>query len=150
MKRFSNVIEQSRTEQNRAEQTQNACVRDALPSLRKPNADDLNGQTSPNFARWFAIWSEVRGNAYRSHAFQAFDSTVLLDREGDAMACAASYVAGPGADASHGYRPDNFIFEMARDGFTTRWPATQPRGPERRETAMEGAIRMAKERANGR
>jgi len=148
-KRFSNVIEQNRTdtEQNRTD-THSACVRDALPSLRKPNADDLNGQTSPNFEQWFSIWAAVRGNAYRPHAFQAYVSTVLLARESDAMECARSYVAGPGSDSSHGYRPDNFLYEMARDSFKTRWP-TQQRAPERRETAIESAIRKAKEGKNG-
>jgi len=123
-------------------------VRAALPSLRKPNADDLNGQTSPNFEQWFAIWAAVRGNAYRPHAFQAYVSTVLLARESDAMECAQSYVAGPGSDPAHGYRPDNFLFEMARDSFNTRWPA-KPAAPERRETAIESAIRKAKEAKNG-
>jgi hypothetical protein len=147
MKRFSNVIEQNRTdtEQNRTD-TQAACVRDALPSLRKPNADDLNGQTSPNFAQWFAVWSEVRGNAYRPHAFQAYVSVVLLPLEVDAIACAASYIAGPGADPAHGYRPDNFIFEMARDDFRTRWPAVGRQSPGK-ESVMDAARRMAKEKA---
>ena len=123
-------------------------VRAAVPSLRKPNADDLNGQTSPNFEQWFAIWAAVRGNAYRPHAFQAYVSTVLMARESDAMECARSYVAGPGSDSSHGYRPDNFLYEMARDSFKTRWP-TQQRVLERRESAIESAIRKAKEAKNG-
>lgn len=148
-KRFSNVIEQNRTEQNRYRtDTHSACVRDALPNLRKPNADDLNGQTSQKFEEWFAIWASIRGNAYRPHAFQAYVSTVLLAKEADAMACAESYIAGPGADPGHGYRPDNFLFEMARDSFKTRWP-TQQRAPERRETAIESAMRKAKEAKNG-
>jgi uncharacterized protein YdaU (DUF1376 family) len=124
------------------------CVRAALPTLRKPNADDLNGQTSQKFEQWFSIWAGVRGNAYRPHAFQAYVSTVLLALESDAMACAQSYIAGPGADPAHGYRPDNFIFEMARDSFKTRWP-TQQKPPERRESAMESAMRKAKEAKNG-
>ncbi len=123
-------------------------VRAALPQLRKPTADDLNGQTSPNFAMWFAIWSDVRGNAYRAQACQQYLSVVLLARENDAMECARSYVSGPGADPGHGYRPDNFLREMAGDSFKTRWP-TQPRAPQRQETATEIAIRKAKEAKNG-
>ena len=145
--RFSNATEQNRTDTEQS-RTDTDCVRSALSSLRKPNADDLNGQTSPNFEQWFAIWAGVRGNAYRPHAFQAYVSTVLLARESDAMECAKSYVAGPGADPTHGYRPDNFIFEMSRDSFKTRWP-TQPAAPQRRETAIESAIRKAKEAKNG-
>ena len=139
---------ESETDTKKETHTQIPCVRAALPSLRKPNADDLNGQTSPNFEQWFSIWAAVRGNAYRPHAFQAYVSTVLLARESDAMECAQSYVAGPGSDSSHGYRPDNFLYEMARDSFKTRWP-TQQRAPERRETAIESAIRKAKEAKNG-
>lgn len=124
------------------------CVRAVLPSLRKPNADDLNGQTSQRFEEWFAIWAGVRGNAYRPHAFQAYVSTVLLKLETSAMDCAASYIAGPGADPSHGYRPDNFIFEMARDAFQTRWPSAGKQPPSK-ETAIQSAIRKAKEAKNG-
>jgi len=123
-------------------------VRAALPSLRKPNADDLNGQTSPKFDHWFQYWASVRGNAYKAAACQAYVSVVTLTREGDAMECMRSYIAGPGSDPAHGYRPDNFLFEMARDSFNTRWPA-KPAAPERRETAIESAIRKAKEAKNG-
>jgi hypothetical protein len=123
-------------------------VRAALPTLRKPSADDLNGQTSQKFDDWFAIWSGTRGNAYRAQACSQYLSVVLLTRESDAMECARSYVAGPGADPGHGYRPDNFLREMAGDSFKTRWPM-QPRGPQRQETAIESAIRKAKEAKNG-
>ncbi len=140
---------ESESDTKKETHTQDVCVRAAIPSLRKPNADDLNGQTSGRFEEWFGIWSGVRGNAYRPHAFQAFVSMVLVDRESDAMACAQSYIAGPGADPAHGYRPDNFIFEMARDKFLTRWPPMQPRGQESRETPIQSAIRKAKEAKNG-
>jgi hypothetical protein len=123
-------------------------VRAALPTLRNPNADDLNGQTSQRFEDWFAIWSGVRGNAYRAQACSQFLSVVMLARESDALDCVSSYVAGPGADPSHGYRPDNFLREMAADSFRTRWPA-QRAGPQRQETPTESAIRKAKEAKNG-
>jgi uncharacterized protein YdaU (DUF1376 family) len=132
----------------KAETHTHKSVRAALPNLRKPNAEDLNRQTSPNFEAWFTLWAGVRGNAHRAGACQAYISTVLLTREADAMACTGSYIAGPGADPAHGYRPDNFLFEMARDGFQTRWPA-QRAGPQRQETPTESAIRKAKEAKNG-
>jgi hypothetical protein len=84
-------------------------------------AADLNSQISGRFEDWFMLWSGTRGNAHRSHAAQAYLSEVLLTREADAFACAESYLAGPGSDHTHGYRPDNFIFEMAKDEFKTRF-----------------------------
>jgi hypothetical protein len=136
----------SRISEAKAETQANAeptSVRAAIPALRKPNADDLNGQTSPNFEAWFALWAGVRGNAHRAGACQAYISTVLLTREADAMACTGSYIAGPGADPAHGYRPDNFLFEMARDGFQTRWPAAA--NGHKKLSATERALQKARE-----
>ena len=119
-----------------------------LPKLKpmpQPNgmrgslAIDLNGQTSQRFEEWFGtIWEPTRGNAHRTHAAQAYLSVVLLGFERDAFECTKSYVDGPGADSNRGYRPDNFLFEMAKDQFQTRWPKNGVE-PPRRLSATERA-----------
>ena len=123
-------------------------VRAALPLLRKATADDLNGQTSQRFEEWFAIWAAARGNAYRMNACSQYVSVVMADCENDLLECTRSYISGPGYDPAHGYRPDRFLAEMARDFFKTRWPA-QRAGPQRQETPIEAAKRIAREKQNG-
>ncbi len=128
--------------------THTTSVRAALPTLRKATAEDLSGPVSMHFEEWFQIWAATRGNAYRSNACSQYLSVVMAERENDVMECTRSYVAGPGADPAHGYRPDRFLAEMARDSFKTRWPA-QRAGPQRQETPTQAAIRKAKEAQNG-
>lgn len=103
------------------------------PGVRRAaTVADLNGQTSLRFPEWFDDrWAPVRGNAYRGNACQAYSSTVTIALESEAFACTDSYLVGPGSDPAHGYRPDNFLFQMARDGFKTRWP---PAKQERQRT----------------
>ncbi len=136
------------TEAEAHTQAEKPSVRALLPSLRKPTADDLNGQASQRFDEWFTIWAAARGNAYRMNACSQYVSVVMAERENDVMECTRSYVAGPGADSAHGYRPDRFLAEMARDSFKTRWPA-QRAGPQRQETPIQAAIRKANEAKNG-
>jgi hypothetical protein len=92
--------------------------------LRARGPSGLNGRASQRFEEWFdGVWVPVRGNAYRDAAARAYLSTVSIDLETDAFECTRTYVEGPGSDPNHGFRPDNFLFEMARDNFAARFPA---------------------------
>jgi uncharacterized protein YdaU (DUF1376 family) len=113
---------------------------------RKTCAADMNAQAA-DFEVWWKAWSSVRGNPHRDAAARSFISYVTCTNESAALECTSSYIAGPGADPAHGYRPDNFLAEMARDGFATRWPAPKlDGGRPRRLTPTEEAIAEAKER----
>jgi hypothetical protein len=79
-------------------------------------------KADPNFEDWWACWSIVRGTAKRAAAVQAWLSVMSVRNLAAVNECTASYLASLDNPAK-GFNPDNFLFEQARDGFASRWPA---------------------------
>jgi hypothetical protein len=75
------------------------------------------------FLKWWPLWSSVRGTNHQEFAFQAFIAEITPLNFLDFMECTRSYLAGPGADPSSGYNPENFIRDQAPDQYRARWPA---------------------------
>ncbi len=102
--------EQNRTEQIRAEQTNNrsACVSIAAPP-------------SLNFDQWWNLWNGVRGSNHRPQAEHAYFRLVTAANETSCMVCTQSYLSSL-ENPGKGYNPENFLEEQARDKFSARWP----------------------------
>lgn len=89
--------------------------------IPKLHSADLNGSTSQRFLDWWEIWSKIRGTFKKSAAAQAYISVVSIQLEEACFSCTSSYLQSL-RDRSHGFNPDNFLYEQARDNFEARWP----------------------------
>lgn len=67
------------------------------------------------FHEWWGLWSRTRGTAFRDLACTTYISIVSAEKEQACMDCTTSYLAS--IEPHKGYRPENFLIEMARDNF---------------------------------
>lgn len=76
-----------------------------------------------SFSRWWDEWAAVRGTANQNYAATAWTSVVTVDLLTDVMLCTRSYLQSGKCNDGHGYNPENFLLEQAKQKFTARWPA---------------------------
>lgn len=98
--------------------------------------DPPSGTFMAGFEDWWALWSSVKGTHKKQQALQAWMSVLSDELLPACMECTASYL-GSLRDPASGYNPDNFLYEMKKQKFGTKWPAA------RRTTARDTGAEIA-------
>jgi hypothetical protein len=109
-------------------------------------ASDLNGQSSLRFDEF---WQQYPRKQHRDAACQEWLSVVTVESEPQVFACLSRYLASDEVTRGAVTNPEKWLMEQHRDGWAGDWPKFAPRAPEQRETALQSAIRKAKEEKNG-
>jgi hypothetical protein len=93
----------------------------APPAASKNGSKPHSGESSPDFEKWWELWSSVRGTARMKPAQDIWPTVVTADKFETCMECTRSYLASL-ESPNKGFHPDNFLAEQAKENFEPRWP----------------------------